>query len=334
MENAIEKTVGAIEVMISNADKGPSGFWVDGHEGCGNPRVFPEFAEGVEKGKVVQIEHAACPWNTAVMYGSNRGSIPTGCYYSCSIGDAVFLSEEMLRNVLGRYKSRLQDGEYDNPERVEPLLNDEEKAFIEKAKANKKKHDAALYRRKERYRLKKAAVLLEKYKNDESYEELKALVAAHYGENTIIQTENGGLDFSRQGFKKVETHNMPFTYNDYLDLQILSLRRGDTRLSLEAVYYNVPLEFVGEVASINKNKKKVLLKDIECDGMYYDGIIFSGKEEHVWVDIDGFEMFEVGDRVKFYAEIYHYLKTGDGKKLNYGLRILQGIKRIEDCDSE
>ena len=34
-------TVDAINVMISHADKGPSGFWVEDHEGCGNPAVFP-----------------------------------------------------------------------------------------------------------------------------------------------------------------------------------------------------------------------------------------------------------------------------------------------------
>ena len=30
-------TVDAINVMIRHADKGPSGFWVEDHEGCGNP---------------------------------------------------------------------------------------------------------------------------------------------------------------------------------------------------------------------------------------------------------------------------------------------------------
>ena len=40
-------TVDAINVMIRHADKGPSGFWVEDHEGCGNPAVFPEFEEGL-----------------------------------------------------------------------------------------------------------------------------------------------------------------------------------------------------------------------------------------------------------------------------------------------
>ena len=33
-------TVDAINVMIRHADKGPSGFWVEDHEGCGNPAAF------------------------------------------------------------------------------------------------------------------------------------------------------------------------------------------------------------------------------------------------------------------------------------------------------
>lgn len=47
-------TVDAINVMIRHADKGPSGFWVEDHEGCGNPAVFPEFEEGLKRGRLVQ----------------------------------------------------------------------------------------------------------------------------------------------------------------------------------------------------------------------------------------------------------------------------------------
>ena len=32
-----------IEKMIKEADKDPSGFWVDDGCGCENPRIFPEF---------------------------------------------------------------------------------------------------------------------------------------------------------------------------------------------------------------------------------------------------------------------------------------------------
>ena len=47
-------TVEALDVMIQNVEKGPSGFWVDDHEGCGNPKIFPEFEEGLKRGRLVQ----------------------------------------------------------------------------------------------------------------------------------------------------------------------------------------------------------------------------------------------------------------------------------------
>ena len=99
MENMKAKkdaTVKLIDVMIQSADKGPSGFWTDDFEGCGNPKIFPEFEEGLKHGKLVQKEHYLCPWNTAILYGSKRGNIETGCYHSCSIEDAKYLSKELL----------------------------------------------------------------------------------------------------------------------------------------------------------------------------------------------------------------------------------------------
>ena len=46
-------TVDAINVMIRHADKGPSGFWVEDHEGCGNPAVFPEFEERSSRKNII-----------------------------------------------------------------------------------------------------------------------------------------------------------------------------------------------------------------------------------------------------------------------------------------
>lgn len=98
-------TVDAINVMIRHADKGPSGFWVEDHEGCGNPAVFPEFEEGLKRGRLVQKEHYFCPWNTAIMYGDGHGNINTGCYHSCSISKARYLTTEELKEVLARFKN-------------------------------------------------------------------------------------------------------------------------------------------------------------------------------------------------------------------------------------
>ena len=63
--------------------------------------------------------------------------------------------------------------------------------------------------------------------------------------------------------------------------------------------------------------------------MYPDGDCFVGKEDHVWMDISGFENFQVGDCVSFSADIYRYIKTKNGKQIDFGLRNPQGIKRIE-----
>lgn len=49
----------------------------------------------------------------------------------------------------------------------------------------------------------------------------------------------------------------------------------------------------------------------------------------VWMDKCGFESFKVDDCVEFSAEVYRYVKTGDGKLIDYSLRNPEGIKRIE-----
>ena len=71
-------TVDAINVMISHADKGHSGFWVEDHEGCGTPAVFTELEEGLKRGRLVQKDHYFCLWNTVIMYGDGQRNIHTG----------------------------------------------------------------------------------------------------------------------------------------------------------------------------------------------------------------------------------------------------------------
>ena len=50
------------------------------------------------------------------------------------------------------------------------------------------------------------------------------------------------------------------------------------------------------------------LKRIFISGMYTDGTMFDGKEDHVWMDKSGFEKYAVGDGVSFGAEVYRYVK--------------------------
>ena len=132
---AKKKTINLIDVMIRHADKGPSGFWADDYEGCGNPKIFPEFEEGLKHGKYIHKDHYLCPWNTAILYGDGHGNIMTGCYHSCSIRDAKFLSVEMLAAVLTRFKKHLEDGFYDDIKHLKPLLTEKEQAYIKRQQA-------------------------------------------------------------------------------------------------------------------------------------------------------------------------------------------------------
>ena len=123
-------TIHAVNLMIRHADKGPSGFWVDDYEGCGNPAIFPEFKEGLRRGSLVRKEHYLYPWNTAIMYGAGHGDINTGCYHSCSIDKAKYLSEHELKKILLRFKARMDNGDYDSVDHLLPLLTESERKHI------------------------------------------------------------------------------------------------------------------------------------------------------------------------------------------------------------
>ena len=65
-----------------------------------------------------------------------------------------------------------------------------------------------------------------------------------------------------------------------------------------------------------------------------DGEVFDGKEDHVWMDKTGLEQFCVGDCLSFEAEVYRYVKTGNGKMIDFGLRNPSplSVKKIESYD--
>ena len=317
-----KKTVSLIDVMIQHADKGPSGFWTDDYEGCGNPKIFPEFEEGLRHGKYVHKEHFLCPWNTAVLYGDGHGNITTGCYHSCSIREAKFLSAEMLSAVLTRFKENLQAGNYDSPRRIEPLLTEAEQSYIKEQQAIERKKQERKWQKDRENKAIKATALIKKYQDNE---DIKALLLAHYGDDTVVSSEIGCLDFSPTGKFDV-VGGEKFTYDEYIDIQIRS--SGKQRTWFEMCYYNLPSEFMGCIEK--KTKKNICFKRIYVSGMYPDGCdFFEGKEDHAWMDIQGFEDFKIGDCVSFFADVYKYIKTGNGKILDYSLRNPQGIKQID-----
>ncbi len=150
-----KKTADYIDTMIRNAEKGPSGFWTEDYEGCGNPDIFPEFNEGLTHGRLIQKEHFLCPWNTAVLFGEGRGNISTGCYHSCSIKEAKYLSAEMIEEVLIKFKKNMMDGKYDSKKDIEPLLSNKMKEYIESAKIVERKAEEKSVIRNMNYERKK-----------------------------------------------------------------------------------------------------------------------------------------------------------------------------------
>ncbi len=317
-----KSTIDAINVMIEHADQGPSGFWTDDYEGCGNPLIFPEFAEGLKHGKLVQKEHYLCPWNTAVIYGDGHGDIHTGCYHSCSIDKARYLTEQELKQILIRFKMRLSNGDYDNIDHVKPLLSAKECKIIEERILTEKSEKERYDELKRKERLKESAYLVSKYPDK------KDLLASCYGEDQLAMEEGGVILFHKDSRLKVVGAER-LSYNEYLDIQFASLGQP-YRSCFAKCFFNISLGFKGQIQKINS--KYVCFKRIFISGMYPDGEMFEGKEDHVWLDISGFENFVVGDCVSFTAEVYRYIKTGNGKLIDYGLRNPEYIHKIEDYE--
>ena len=312
-------TVDAINVMIRHADKGPSGFWVEDHEGCGNPAVFPEFEEDLKRGRLVQKEHYFCPWNTAIMYDDGHSNINTGCYRSCSISKARYLTTEELKEVLARFKTRMENGDYDCFDHLSPLLTKDESRHIEDRILAEQHERERCERQKRQDRLKKAAALIAKYLDK------KSLLAINYGEDTCVDEEDGLVFFNPDSRKDVVGAEK-MSYDEYLDVQLASLGHA-YRSGFANGIFNYLLEFKGQIEKVKP--KHICFKRVFISGMYTDGTMFDNKEDHVWMDKSGFEECAVGDSVSFCAEVYRYVKTGNGKLIDYGLRNPTGIQKIE-----
>ena len=190
---------------------------------------------------------------------------------------------------------------------------------MESNKTKKTKQSKNVKRNKKRNAgLEKADALIQKHPEE------KELFATYYGQKVIVTTYDGIIDFDSEGYFDIVGANK-FTYNDYIDVQIKSF--GKTRGWLATCYYNITLGFKGCVSK--KTEKHICFDRIMVYGMYSDGVYFDGKEEHVWMDIAGFEECQIGDCVSFSAEVYRYVKTSNGKQIDFALRNPEGIKKIE-----
>ncbi len=165
-----------------------------------------------------------------------------------------------------------------------------------------------------------------KFPTDEK--EWAELLKDCYGTNTLAQTHWGLIDFSPDEVKKI-TGGEKLSYDEYLE--IMHQTGNGTRPFFEQCYYSSCLsDFKGEIDKITKDK--ICFKRIFVGGIYCDGIGFSGKEDHVWMDIKGFEEYTVGDCISFSADVYRYLKTSNGKSIDFGLRSPHSIRKIDSYD--
>lgn len=164
--------------------------------------------------------------------------------------------------------------------------------------------------------------LLKKYEGNEKF---YGVIKAHYGTKTSFQDYDGSiLDFNIESMKDIVGGDN-LTYEDFIDIQIQT--GNNYRGSFMLCYHYITCGFMGEVEKFSKSN--ICFKRIYVVGMFPDGNCFEGKEEHVWMDIKGFETLKVGDCVSFFAEPYKYIKTSNGKRLEYGLRNPEEIKKID-----
>ncbi len=147
---------------------------------------------------------------------------------------------------------------------------------------------------------------------------------ANYRKNVAVQDERGIIDYAPDKMKDV-VGGENLSYDEYIAIQQQS--KGKVRGFFQLCYYTLPLGFKGQIDRYTDSK--ICFKRIYVDGMYPDGLCFEGKEDHVWMDLKGFEQFKPGDSVSFLAEIYRYLKTGNGKIIDFGLRNPEQIKIIQ-----
>jgi len=153
---------------------------------------------------------------------------------------------------------------------------------------------------------------------------------AFSGSKLGVITEWGLIDFDPSEIPLIANGDN-LSYDDYLE--IMKASANNVRIDFERCYYDAWFyRFKGRIERINKKKSKVCFERIYVDGQYSDGEGFVGKEDHVWMDLQGFEEYEVGDCLSFEAEVYRYVKCGNGKQLDFGLRNPEGVTKVDSYE--
>ncbi len=154
--------------------------------------------------------------------------------------------------------------------------------------------------------------------------EFEEIRRTNYRTKHVCTSIGGVIWFDPDSLKDV-VGGEKLTYDEYLDIQFTSI--GKVKGAFTMGIFNYGLAYKGEIDRIAQNN--ICFKRIFIEGMFSDGYMFDEKEDHVWMSKKGFEDFVVGDCVSFSAEVYRYLKTSNGKVIDYSLRNPKGIKKIE-----
>lgn len=151
----------------------------------------------------------------------------------------------------------------------------------------------------------------------------------YYNANTLVLCGIGSIDFSPANMSNVKNGNF-VSYDEYLEVQYKS--QNTIRQWFEKCYYeSICSVFKGKIHRIDIKRKRILFSKIYVYGTYEDGACFRGKEDHVWMDIKGFEGFKVGDNVEFCGDIYRYRKQSGDRLINYGVSPTS-IKKIDEYE--
>ncbi len=164
----------------------------------------------------------------------------------------------------------------------------------------------------------------EKHYFDTDTEKLKK---HFYDSDTIVSYNENTVFFGREEMKNVVGAEK-LSYDEYLDIQIKSL--GQQRIWFAMCYIYQTCYFTGQIEKINNDK--ICFTRIFVEGMYDDGVGFLGREDHVWMDKKGFENFKKDDCLRFSAEVYRYVKTKNGKLIDFALRNPENIELIESYE--
>ena len=131
--------------------------------------------------------------------------------HSCSIRDARYLSPEMLAAVLTRFKEHLQNGDYDDAKHIAPLLTEDEQSYIKQQQILERENQEQQWQKDREDKTIKAAALMQKHQDNE---DIKALLVAHYGDDVMVTSEFGNIDFSLDGMSDI-VGGEKLSYDDY-----------------------------------------------------------------------------------------------------------------------